>query len=97
MILNKHTYEKLIVEDIEWLLKQDRSLEREHIECVLADSVGRIYSDEIAELKAENSEMESLICDYRDGRTHDQIQEGYRLQKENATLKAEIENLKHNY
>jgi hypothetical protein len=35
---NKKTYEKIIAEDIEWLLAQPRTLERDHIEHVLRDS-----------------------------------------------------------
>lgn len=34
-ILNKQAYNNLIDEDLEWLLKQPPSLERDHIECVL--------------------------------------------------------------
>ncbi len=41
--LNRAGYEKLIAEDIEWLMKQPRTLEREHILCVLRVSVEREY------------------------------------------------------
>ncbi len=43
MLINKYAYTKLITEDIAWLLKQDKTLEREHIECVLTDSIARNY------------------------------------------------------
>ena len=35
MKVNREAYRKLIDEDIEWILKQPRSLEREHIVSVL--------------------------------------------------------------
>ena len=45
-MINKKAYQKLIDEDIEWLLKQPRSLERDHIVSVLKNSVERIYEKE---------------------------------------------------
>lgn len=33
--MNRAAYERLIAEDIEWLLKQPRTLERAHIELIL--------------------------------------------------------------
>ncbi len=41
--LNRRAYETLISEDIEWLIKQPRTLERDHIEHVLRDSPRRMY------------------------------------------------------
>ena len=46
MIVNREAYQKLIDEDIEWLLKQPRSLERDHIISVLKKSVERLYGKE---------------------------------------------------
>ena len=46
MIVNREAYQKLIDEDIEWLLKRPRSLERDHIVSVLKNSVERIYGKE---------------------------------------------------
>ena len=46
MIVNREAYQKLIDEDIEWVLKQPRSLERDHIVSVLKNSVERIYEKE---------------------------------------------------
>lgn len=43
--LNRSAYQKLIVEDVAWLLRQPRSLEREHIEQVLMVSPDREYGD----------------------------------------------------
>lgn len=43
LTLNKSAYTKLIEEDIEWLLKQPRTLEREHIVAVLKESVESFY------------------------------------------------------
>lgn len=42
--MNRPAYEKMIAENIEWLLKQPRTLEREHIEQVLRVSADREYS-----------------------------------------------------
>jgi hypothetical protein len=41
--LNRQAYEQLIAEDLEWLLKQPRSLERDHIEAILRSSAERNY------------------------------------------------------
>ena len=46
MKVNREAYQKLIDEDIEWLLKQPRSLERDHIISVLKNSVERLYGEE---------------------------------------------------
>lgn len=42
--LNRDAYEKLIAEDIEWLMKQPRTLERDHIAKVLRRSPEREYA-----------------------------------------------------
>ena len=42
----KEAYQKLINEDLQWLLKQSESLERDHIEAVLRKSVELLYGDE---------------------------------------------------
>jgi hypothetical protein len=41
--VTRAAYEGMIAEDVEWLRKQPRSLEREHIEAVLACSADREY------------------------------------------------------
>lgn len=41
--LNRTAYERLIREDVEWLLRQPHALERDHIEQVLRDSPSRLY------------------------------------------------------
>ena|SRR5688572_21499065 len=41
--LNRPAYERLIQEDIEWLLTMPRTLEREHIEALLRDSANVYY------------------------------------------------------
>lgn len=41
--LTRSAYEKLIAEDIEWLVKQPDTLERQHIISVLLDSPNRLY------------------------------------------------------
>jgi hypothetical protein len=45
MRLNKHGYEQLINEDIEWLQKVPRSLERDHIIAVLKASIKHEYPE----------------------------------------------------
>ena len=41
--LNRKGYEKLITEDLDWLMMQPRSLERDHIIDVLKASVDLLY------------------------------------------------------
>ena len=41
--LNRHGYTKLIEEDIAWLEKQERTLEREHILAILKFAVSYEY------------------------------------------------------
>lgn len=41
--LNRHAYQRLVDEDLEWLLKQPRSLEREHIEGIVRQSPDLYY------------------------------------------------------
>ena len=43
--VNRAAYEKLIKEDLEWLLSQPRTLERDHIQQILLDSPNRLYGD----------------------------------------------------
>ena len=41
--VNRETYEKLLAENLEWLDRQPRSLEREHIRAILLASAALIY------------------------------------------------------
>lgn len=43
MEISKRAYQELIDGDIEWLLRQPRDLERDHIEAVLRKSVELLY------------------------------------------------------
>lgn len=43
MPVNRETYSKMIEEDLVWLNKQPRSLEREHVAEVLKDSIAILY------------------------------------------------------
>lgn len=43
MQIYKEAYQELIDGDIEWLLRQPRDLERDHIEAVLRKSVEHLY------------------------------------------------------
>ena len=42
----KEAYQKLIDGDLQWLLKQPESLERDHIEAVLRKSIKLLYGKE---------------------------------------------------
>lgn len=44
--MNLYTFTKLVKEDIDWLLKQPRSLERDHILAIL-EQAPRIYYDKL--------------------------------------------------
>ena len=46
MQICKEAYQELIDGDIEWLLRQPRDLERDHIEAVLRKSVELLYGKE---------------------------------------------------
>jgi len=66
--MNRQTYEKLIAEDLEWLLKQPHCSERMHIKAVLAASAGSHYKGEsdhaeIARLKVELNKQEKNVDD----------------------------------
>jgi hypothetical protein len=41
--LNRHAFENLVAEDLDWLLGQPRCLEREHIAGILRECVGHYY------------------------------------------------------
>lgn len=41
--LNRKSYARLIQEDIEWLMKQPRTLERDHIKMILKWSINELY------------------------------------------------------
>ena len=49
MVVNREAYQKLIDEDVVWILKQPRNLERDHIVSVLKNSVERIYGKKMDE------------------------------------------------
>ena len=48
MTLNREAFAKLIREDAEWLAKQPRTLERDHIASVLSVVIG-LYYDKMPE------------------------------------------------
>lgn len=41
--MNRSAFEKLIAENLDWLLKQERTLERNHIEAILRDAANKYY------------------------------------------------------
>lgn len=43
--MNRDAYEQIIKEDIDWLMKQPRTLERDHIQLVLELSPDREYGE----------------------------------------------------
>jgi len=74
--LLKEAFVRLCDEDLEWLKNQPDSLERQHIEAIVADSPARYYDDNtrIAELEAQLKEREwirlSKSCP-KHGRSYD--------------------------
>lgn len=56
--MNKQAYEKMIAEDLEWLAKQPRSLERDHIEYIVKGSVEHLYPTR------EQAESSNCVCEY---------------------------------
>ena len=50
-MMSKEAYEKLIRENVEWLNKQPDTLEREHIELILWESIKFYYPDCLEEKK----------------------------------------------
>lgn len=44
--LNRHSYAKLIQEDINWLMRQPHTLEREHIRLILERAIEYEYGSE---------------------------------------------------
>ena len=46
MEISRRAYQELIDGDIEWLLRQPRDLERDHIKAVLRKSVELLYGKE---------------------------------------------------
>jgi hypothetical protein len=59
--MNRWAYEKVVAEDIAWLLIQPRTLERDHIEQVLRDSPRHLYppAHPLVPLDAEHQAMRS--------------------------------------
>lgn len=66
--MNKSSYKELVEQDIEWLLKQPKTLERSHIEQIVIDSIDFYYQDAVrlelealrAKLYAAEDEIEEL-------------------------------------
>ena len=62
MQICKEAYQELIDGDIEWLLRQPRDLERDHIEAVLRKSVELLYGKK-EQLMYRPITMYQIICD----------------------------------
>lgn len=45
MKITKDKYKELIKEDLEWLSKMPNSLEKQHIEAVLKNSINQFYKE----------------------------------------------------
>lgn len=52
--LNRHAYEQLIREDLDWLLAQGRTLERDHIELIVRGSAEHEYAADSEKLPSED-------------------------------------------
>ena len=61
--MNKESYQKLIDEDLEWLNKQPRTLERIHIADIVKESIDFYYPKQADNLPI-SSVVVSLICDH---------------------------------
>lgn len=62
--LTKHTYERLVEENLQWLREQPRTLEREHVIEIVRASTEHEYSDLFMEnlaLKNQIAELEFRI------------------------------------
>lgn len=62
MQICKEAYQELIDGDIEWLLRQPRDLERDHIEAVLRKSVELLYGKK-EQLMYRPITMYQIVCD----------------------------------
>lgn len=62
MEISRRAYQELIDGDIEWLLRQSRNLERDHIEAVLRKSVELLYGKE-EQLMYRPITMYQIVCD----------------------------------
>ena len=62
MQICKEAYQELIDGDIEWLLRQPRDLERDHIEAVLRKSVELLYGKEIDNEQSKRQRVTSRSC-----------------------------------
>jgi len=81
--LSIDTYEKLITENLEWLKKQPRSLERDHIKLILDQEVDR--EKELRSLRKMQGYWRYATEAYTKlGEAHDKI---FSLQKEILSLK----------
>lgn len=58
----REAYQKMIDGDIEWLLRQPRDLERDHIEAVLRKSVELLYGKEIDNEQSKRQRVTSRSC-----------------------------------
>jgi septal ring factor EnvC (AmiA/AmiB activator) len=65
--MNKETYCKLVSENLVWLMKQPFTLERDHIESIVKDSINTYYdkrnahTHQLNELKDQLSEKDKEI------------------------------------
>ena len=62
MGVSRRAYQELIDGDIEWLLRQTRDLERDHIEAVLRKSVELLYGKK-EQLMYRPITMYQIVCD----------------------------------
>lgn len=64
--INRETYQKLIDENIAWLIQQPRSLERDHIESILRLEVHVQYGlrDVLGETRQRLQEQEAIVASH---------------------------------
>jgi predicted RNase H-like nuclease (RuvC/YqgF family) len=59
--MSRDAYERIVQEDVEWLLKQPDTLERHHIEQLLLDSPRMYYADNYTDMSRRVSVLSSKI------------------------------------
>lgn len=61
--MNRTAYEQIIRENLEWVDKQPRSLESDHIRLVLKDSIDRLYGNDYLTANKLAAISTACMCD----------------------------------
>ena len=80
LTMNRRAFSQLLAEDLDWLLRQPRTLERDHIEMVLKDAPRAYYDqpapthrlgEEVSHEQAQSSKEGESSEEDRDSTRHD--------------------------